>query len=85
MLVNYYRGCEEDEYAALDATESCLKLRSGAEGSPKMASELPGEQVKPIGQLARHAAGFNGCDTTSVVRAGMPPVIGAWCRHFILW
>lgn len=37
-------SCEEGEYAASDATESCARLRSSAEEPRKMTSELQAER-----------------------------------------
>jgi hypothetical protein len=38
------KGCDEDEYAASDATESCARLRSSAEEPREMTSELQAER-----------------------------------------
>jgi len=41
----HVKGCEEDEYAESDATESCARLRSSAEEPRKMTSELQAEKT----------------------------------------
>lgn len=40
----HVKGCEEDEYAASEATESCARLRSSAEEPRGMTSELQAER-----------------------------------------
>jgi hypothetical protein len=53
MRYNKGKGCEEDEYAASDATESCVRLRSSAEEPWEMTSE-------PLAETVRSTSGARG-------------------------